>query len=186
MFISIQGGIFVHKKGKISLRGLTAGAMMAALSIILERVLAIMPASNMMDVRVSLSNIPIILAGVLVSPLVGAVSGVVSDIIGCFISGYAPFPILTLAPLVMGLAPGIILNKKGEYPFIKVVFALAVTHLISSVIITSAGLCIMRGVPFIPMLVTRLASMSINFALDTVLVYLLLRTPITKIQEREK
>ena len=60
MFISIQGGIFVHKKGKISLRGLTAGAMMAALSIILERVLAIMPASNMMDVRVSLSNIPII------------------------------------------------------------------------------------------------------------------------------
>jgi ECF transporter S component (folate family) len=165
---------------KKRLYALTAGAMMAALSIILERVIAIMPASNMMDIRISLSNVPIILAGIVVSPLVGALSGVVSDIVGCFISGYAPFPILTLAPLITGFLPGIIAGKKKTYSFIKIFVAITVTHIISSVIVTTYGLSVMRGVAFIPMLVTRLPSCGVNLAIDVTLVYLLLKTPLTK------
>lgn len=167
------------KKSK-HLKAITAGAMMAALSIILERVLTITPASNMMDIRISLSNIPLILASVVISPVVGAVAGVVSDIVGCFISGYAPFPLLTLAPLVMGFLPGVILNKKGSYSFFKVLFAVAITHLLSSVLVTTCGLSVMRGTPFIPMLITRLPSCGINLAIDISLVYLLLKTPLSK------
>ncbi len=166
---------------KVNLRALTAGAMMAALSIILERVLAIMPASNMMDVRISLSNVPLILAGVLVSPIVGGIAGVVSDIVGCFISGYAPFPLLTLAPFVMGFLPGLILNKKGAFSFWKVLATLVITHVLASLLITTAGLSVMRGVPFIPMLITRLVSIGVNLAIDVILVYLLLKTPVSKI-----
>lgn len=175
----------MQKNIKNKLRAITAGAMMAALSIILERVLALMPASNMMDVRISLSNVPIILAGVLVSPIVGGIAGVVSDIVGCFISGYPPFPILTLAPLVIGFMPGMILKfSKGlpKYSFLKVASAITVSHVFSSVLITTFGLSVMRGVGFIPMLITRLPSMGINLVIDVVLVYLLLKTPITKIR----
>ena len=154
---------------------------MAALSIILERVISLMPASNMMDIRISLSNVPLILAGILASPLVGGIAGVVSDIVGCFISGYAPFPILTLAPFVMGFLPGFII-KNDTKSFVKLVLAIFVTHLASSVLITTYGLSVMRGVAFIPMLITRLPSMGINLAIDMVLVYLLLRTPVTKIR----
>ena len=167
-------------KQKSRLYKLTAGAMMAALSIILERVIALMPASNMMDIRISLSNVPIILAGILVSPLTGALAGVVSDIVGCFISGYAPFPILTLAPLIMGFFPGFLLGKSDKYSLVKVVAAIAVSHLVASVLVTTAGLCIMRGVAFVPMLVTRLPSCGINLVIDTSLVYLLLKTPLSK------
>jgi ECF transporter S component (folate family) len=170
----------MSRNKKVSLKALTAGAMMAALSIILERVLALMPASNMMDIRISLSNVPIILASILVSPVIGAIAGVVSDIVGCFISGYAPFPLLTAAPLVMGFLPGVFLNKKGVYPFFKVLLAVTVSHVFASVIITTYGLSVMRGVAFVPMLVTRLASCGINLAIDVILVYLLLKTPLSK------
>lgn len=171
----------MSNKKKINLKAVTAGAMMAALSIILERFLPITPPSNMMDIRISLSNIPLIIASVLVSPFVGAIAGVVSDIIGCFISGYAPFPLLTVAPLVMGYLPGIILNKKSKYSFIRVLTAVVVTHILASFLITTFGLCVMRGVPFIPMFVTRLPSCGINLVIDVVLVYILLKTPVSKI-----
>ncbi len=170
-------------KNKSNLQKITAGAMMAALSIILERIISIMPASNMMDIRISLSNIPLILAGVLVSPLIGGIAGVVSDIVGCFISGYAPFPILTLAPFVMGFLPEILLRlckTESEHSFLKVAFSVTVSHIAASVLITTFGLSVMRGVGFIPMLITRLPSIGINLVIDTVLVYLLLKTPISK------
>lgn len=170
----------MSKKQRLSLRGITAGAMMAALSIILERVIALMPASNMMDIRISLSNVPIILAGIVVSPVAGAVAGVVSDIVGCFISGYAPFPILTLAPLIMGFLPGLLLKKRPEHSFIKVSATILASHIISSVLVTTFGLSVMRGVPFVPMLITRLPSCGINLVIDVTLVYLLLKTPFFK------
>lgn len=170
----------MSKNKRTRLYALTAGAMMAALSIVLERFLPITPPSNMMDIRISLSNVPIILASILVSPVIGAIAGVVSDIVGCFISGYAPFPLLTLAPLVMGFLPGVFLNKKGAYPFFKVLLAVTVSHVFASVLITTYGLSVMRGIAFIPMLVTRLASCGINLAIDVILVYLLLKTPLSK------
>ena len=170
----------MSKNSKTRLYALTAGAMMAALSIILERLLPITPPSNMMDIRISLSNVPLILAGVVVSPFTGGLAGVVSDIVGCFISGYAPFPLLTLAPLVMGFLPGAILKKKGSCSFLKVLFAVSLTHILASFLITTYGLSIMRGVAFVPMLITRLPSCAINLLIDVILVYLLLKTPISK------
>lgn len=170
----------MSKNKRTRLYALTAGAMMAALSIVLERFLPITPPSNMMDIRISFSNIPLILASILVSPVIGAIAGVVSDIVGCFISGYAPFPLLTLAPLVMGFLPGVFLNKRSAYPFWKVLFAVTVSHIFASILITTYGLSVMRGVPFIPMLITRLPSCGIGFVIDVVLVYILLRTPISK------
>ena len=184
MFISIHGGIFMSKN-KLKLKAVTAGAMMAALSIILERIIAIMPASNMMDVRISLSNVPLILAGILVSPVVGGIAGIVSDIAGCFISGYAPFPILTIAPFVMGFFPGYLLKltKNNRYTLIKIIAVITISHIFASLLITTYGLSVMRGVPFIPMLITRLPSCGINLVIDTVLVYLLLRTPLSKFSD---
>ena len=171
----------MSKNSKVSLKALTTGAMMATLSIILERVVAIMPASNMMDIRISLSNVPLILAGILVSPVIGGLSGVVSDIVGCFISGYAPFPLLTLAPLVIGFLPGALLCKKENgYAFGKVFFSIVVSHILASVLITTYGLSIMRGVHFVPMLLSRLPSCGINLIIDITLVYLILKTPISK------
>lgn len=167
-------------QNRIKLKTLTVGAMMAALSIILERLLPITPPSNMMDIRISLSNVPIILASMLVSPLAGGLAGVVSDVVGCFLSGYAPFPILTLAPLVMGTLPGLLLLRVKKYNLVKTAVVIALTHLVSSVLVTTYGLAVMRGVNFVPMLITRLPSCGINLVIDVILVCVLVRTPLIK------
>ena len=170
----------MSKQNRTNLKVLTAGAMMAALSIILERLLPITPPSNMIDIRISLSNVPIILASILISPLAGGLAGVVSDIVGCFLSGYAPFPILTLAPLVMGVLPGLLLCREKKMRLVKLSVVLVLTHIISSIVITTYGLSVMRGVAFVPMLITRLPSCSINLVIDVILVCLLIKTPLIK------
>ncbi len=167
---------------------ITASAMLTALSIIFERIITITPPSNTMDIRITFANVPIILAGLLVSPVMGGVCGVVSDLLGCLISGYAPFPILTLAPLVTGLVPGLIYKgsciknrpKSGALAKSAVLLAaVIVSHMLSSVIITTYGLSIMRGVGFVPMLITRVPSMLIGVAIDAVLICILY-TPLQK------
>ena len=80
----------------------------------------------------------------------------------------------------MGVLPAIILRYGKKYPFFKVALAITITHIISSVLITTYGLSVMRGVAFIPMLITRIASCGINLIIDVLLVYILLKTPIGK------
>lgn len=167
---------------KINLRQLTSAAMLTALSIILERFITITPASNTLDIRITFANVPILLAGLLVSPLMGGICGVVSDIVGCFISGYPPFPILTLAPLVTGFLPGFIVlslqnfnikKHKVAFNLTVLLFAVGLSHLLSSFFITTLGLSIMRGIDFEPMFITRLPSMLIGLFIDAVSVCLL-------------
>lgn len=178
---------------KFRLRQLTATAMLTALSIILERILSITPASNTMDIRITFANIPIIIAGMLISPVMGAVCGVVSDLAGCIISGYAPFPILTAAPLVTGLVPALIvkaagLDKKVDAGFVYkstvLVLAVTISHILSSVIITTYGLSVMRGVGYVPMLITRIPSMLIGLVIDAVMICVLY-TPLKKALKKQ-
>lgn len=167
---------------KINLRQLTAAAMLTALSIILERFITITPPSNALDIRITFANVPIILAGLLVSPVMGGICGIISDIIGCFISGYPPFPILTLAPFVTGFLPGFIVLTLQRFRIRKckfasnlsiLLFAVCLSHLLSSFFITTYGLSIMRGVDFAPLFITRLPSMLIGLFIDTVSVCVL-------------
>ena len=160
---------------KISLRHLTATAMLTALSIIFERLLPITPPSNTMDIRISFGNVPIILAGLLVSPFMGLLCGIVSDLVGCFISGYPPYPLLMLAPAVTGFLPGFIAMTLGakrisEKKFVLrcavLIFAVTVSHILSSFLITTYGLCRMRGIAFTPMFLTRVPTMLIGLFID--------------------
>ena len=160
---------------KKHLYNLTATAMMTALSIVFERIITITPAANTMDIRITLANIPIILAGIFVSPVMGAVCGVVSDLLGCVISGYTPFPILTLAPLVMGFLTGFVVKVYGERKLAEsrvaarytlLALSVAFSHIVSSFVITTYGLSVMRGVGFAPMFITRVPTMLVGVAID--------------------
>ncbi len=173
---------------KISLRQITTAAMLAALSIIFERLIPITPASNTLDIRITFGNIPLILSGILVSPVIGGICGVVSDVAGCFISGYAPFPILMAAPFVTGFLPGLVFravdnslikNKSLVCQSFALILSILLSHIVSSFIITTYGLSVMRGVAFAPMFISRLPSMTIGVLIDTVAVCILY-TPLKK------
>ena len=88
---------------KNRLRIMTSVAMLTALSVIVERFL---PIVNTDTVRISLGNVPIVIASIFFGPIAGMLCGAISDLLGCLLSGYPPYPVLMLAPIMTGFIPG--------------------------------------------------------------------------------
>lgn len=154
---------------------MTSVAMLTAFSIILERFL---PIVNTDTIRVSLGNIPIIISSIFFGPVAGMLCGVISDIIGCFISGYPPFPILTLAPITVGLLPGISakLFKNGKISSLFMLTGtMLITNILASVLITTAGLHLLSGTPIPVLFWQRIPAMLINTAVEIAVLFLLLK-----------
>lgn len=76
-----------------------------AMQIILARFLSIQVSDTL---RISFESIPVILAGMWLGPIPGAVVAVVADFLGTIIHGYgAWFPPLVLGPMAVGILSGV-------------------------------------------------------------------------------
>ena len=163
---------------KNRIRIMTSVAMLTAFSIILERFL---PLVNTDTIRVSLGNVPIIIASIFFGPVAGILCGVISDIIGCFLNGYPPFPVLMLAPVTVGLLPGIsarlFKNKQrnGISNILVLTCTMLVTNILASVIITTAGLHLLYGTPLPVIFLQRIPASLINTAVEITVLFLLLK-----------
>lgn len=163
---------------KNRIRIMTGVAMLTAFSVILER---FFPLVNTDTLRVSLGNVPIIISSIFLGPVAGVLCGVVSDIIGCFLNGYPPFPLLTIAPLTVGLLPGISARIFKNKPNLGMsnIFVLSgtmfLTNLLASVLITTFGLHVLYGTPIPVLLLQRIPVTFINTALEVLILYLVLR-----------
>ena len=92
-------------KSKIfSTQNMVMMAALIAIQIILARFFSIQTDT----LRVGFESIPVILAGMWLGPLCGAIVAVVADILGTIIQGYgAWFPPLVLGPLSVGILSGV-------------------------------------------------------------------------------
>ena len=93
--------------------------------------------------RVTFENLPIIMSGVLLGPMVGAAVGVATDLISYLLSAqiYPPNLIVTLGAAAVGLCSGLVARfavKKRGYG--QIITAGAVAHLVGSMIIKPIGL----------------------------------------------
>ena len=80
-------------------------AALIAMQIILARFLSIQASDTL---RISFESIPVILAGMWLGPLPGAVVAVLADFLGTVLSGYGTwFPPLVLGPLSVGILSGV-------------------------------------------------------------------------------
>ena len=93
----------MKKESRISVRTLTAMALLIAMSIVFSRVLSISTGF----VRFNLGSLPVLLAGILFGPWAGFVVGMVADIIGGVLAGYAINPLITLGAASIGLVGGL-------------------------------------------------------------------------------
>jgi len=85
-------------------RNLVMMAALVAIQIILARFFSIQTDT----LRISFESIPVILAGMWLGPLCGAIVAVAADILGTIIQGYgAWFPPLVLGPLSVGILSGV-------------------------------------------------------------------------------
>ena len=157
---------------------LTVCALLTALSVILARLLTIIPSEIS---RFSLEAVPILLAGLLFGPVPGAAVGFAADFIGCLFSPFGYNPIFCLPPMLYGLWAGLLRGYVWARPTIwRTALAVFPAALCGSVLWQSAALALVYGGEAkLAFFLTRLASRSIQFAvtgiIDTAAVWLLLR-----------
>lgn len=162
------------KKGQIGLRLTVILAFLTAISIVAGKYLAIRGGDVM---RFSLENMPIIFAAMAFGPAAGALVGVVADLIGCLLVGYAINPVVTLGAAVIGIVAGIlpkILKKAKLHPALVTVIAVGSAHLLGSVVIKTLGLAVFYSIPIEILMLWRLLNYAIVGSLDGVIVHVLL------------
>ena len=123
-----------------NVRLLCFAAMLAAMSIIIGKFLQIPnPFQNI--IRISFENLPILLSGIAMGPFIGALTGIVADLLGCVLYGYAINPIITLGAGAVGLISGVMANYVVRRMLVaRVICAAVAAHLVGSVVIKSLGL----------------------------------------------
>lgn len=172
-------------KGKKNLKITVILAMLAAISIICGKYLAIRGGDVM---RFSLENMPIIFAGIAFGPVAGAIVGVIADLIGCLMVAYPINPLVTVGAAVIGAVSGIVpmllkkINLKERW---ITVITVAAAHLLGSVVIKTFGLAVYYDMPFFVLMLWRALNYLIVGSLDGAVVYLLMRNKGIKMQIKE-
>ena len=158
---------------------LTVCALLTAMSVVLARVLTLIPAET---TRISLEALPIALAGLLCGPIPGALVGFAADLIGCLL--FSPFgynPIFCLPPILYGLLAGLVRRyvlEKSTLP--RTALAFFPAALLGSVLWQSMALALVYGGEakeafFLAKLVSRGIQFALTASVDTLIVWLLLR-----------
>ena len=95
----------MHKSKRVmSTKTIAYCALLAALSVVLARLVIPMPAA---DTRFSIEAVPIFLSGMLFGPLSGALVGFSADFVGCMFSPYGYNPLFCIPPILYGLFGGL-------------------------------------------------------------------------------
>ena len=154
-------------------------ALLVAMHLVLTRVLVI----DLEAYRISVGSVCTILAGLWLGPVAGGVCGFASDIIGCFMKGYAVNPFITVAAILWGVLPALvrplIANKKKTGKTVGICVSIVVTAILSSLVLTTAGLVIMLGYNFYAIMPGRLIQFAIMIPIYCVLTCLLYFSPLT-------
>lgn len=93
--------------------------------------------------RITFENLPIILSGILVGPLYGAVVGIATDLVSYLLSPqiYPPNLVVTLGAAAVGYVSGfishVIIKKRG---YVQIIFSASFAHIIGSMMIKPIGL----------------------------------------------
>ncbi|MGM9619429.1 MAG: folate family ECF transporter S component [Oscillospiraceae bacterium] len=167
--------LFFAKRWNGGVRTLVTLAFLCGLSVVLSRILAI----NTHSIRVSLGNVPIILAGLLYGPLAGALVGFGADLVGALaLSSFGYMPLLAISPILVGGLPGLlkpVLLRNGATP-LRLGAICFTTAIVASIGWTSYCISLLYGTPLKELLAVRIP-LYLGMALaDTVVIWLLIRT----------
>ena len=156
-------------------------ALLAALSVVLARLVIPMPAA---DTRFSIEAVPIFLAGMLFGPIPGALVGFAEDFIGCMFSPFGYNPIFCIPPILYGLFAGIFRRFIcGKVSPLRLGLGLLFPVVLGSILYQSMTLSYMYfdgglWAGFCYYLTARSIQFGITFVLDVVIIYLLCKANI--------
>ncbi len=115
------------------------------------------------------------LAGILISPLVGFLSGGLSDIIGCFLKGYAPNPFILIGSSLWGLIMGLCVKHLKFKLLVKIIIASSICFIVCSLGLNSYGNFIYQAsqINFFVYVLSRLPFQLINLVVNVLITYVL-------------
>lgn len=159
---------------RITTRTLVLMGVLTAASIVLSRFLGFYLTET---IRIGFGSVPILLAGLWLGPVAGALVGGVADILGATVfSGLGIYFPITVGPILVGLTAGLMgLLWKRSTNVWKTASATVAAEIIGSTLWTSFALSRMTGVAFPLVLAGRLPVNITLIVMDTVLVALLHR-----------
>lgn len=166
---------------KTNVRSLAVCALLAAISVVLARLIIPMPNES---TRFSIEAVPIFIAGMLFGPVPGALVGFSADLVGCLFSGYGYNPLFCVPPILYGLCAGLfrsLLLKKTNVLTIGLAFLPAIVF--GSILYQSWSLAFVYGgeafeVYFLAKLTARAIQFAITFVLDVLVVWLLYKSKV--------
>lgn len=167
-------------KRTMTTRTLAYCALLAALSVVLARLIIPMPN---VTTRFSIEAVPIYLAGMLFGPMAGALVGFSSDLVGCLFSGYGYNPLFCLPPILYGVFGGLLrrwLMGKPSLPRLAVSFLPPVV--LGSILWQSAALSYVYNskgsfqASLVYFLSTRTVQFAVTLVLDVLIIYLLMKS----------
>ncbi|MBQ3215448.1 MAG: folate family ECF transporter S component [Oscillospiraceae bacterium] len=174
----------MQSKRSMTTKTLTYCALLAALSVVLARLVIPMPAA---DTRFSIEAVPIFLAGILFGPIPGALVGFAADFVGCLFSPFGYNPIFSVPPILYGLFAGLfrsfLLANQGQLTLPRLSVALLFPVVLGSILYQSLTLSYMYfdgglWAGFLFYLTTRSIQFGITFVLDVMIIYLLCKANI--------
>ena len=125
-------------------RTLAMSGVLIALNVVLSRLVSI-PVGN--TLRISVAQVPVILSGLWFGPLIGGLTGMLGDLIGSALNGYAPNPLITLSSTLVGIIPTLFLpwiRKNAASPvrsYLRFLPVVALTMLITSLGVSASPSC---------------------------------------------
>jgi ECF transporter S component (folate family) len=151
-------------------------SLFSAISIVLTRFLAFyIPFFGSNDVRISLGDVPIMLAGLIFGPIAGALTGAVSDVIGATMFPAGPFfPGFTLSAMLAGAIPGLLqpfLRRKISY--VTIFMTVLLTQLTTSILFNTLWLSMIFGIPFSVLVLPRAAITILMTVIYALIIYAL-------------
>ena len=160
-------------------RALCLAGLLAAMSLILGKFLQI-PTPFAEFVRISFENLPVILAGLVLGPLAGAMTGAVADLVGCLAYGYSINPLITLGAASAGLVAGLFGWILSRTPLLcRISLSAIAAHLVGSVGIKTAGIAAWYlakyDLGYFELTMWRLLNYSIIAVLEIAILFALLR-----------
>lgn len=171
-----------QSRSGMNTRTLAYCALLAALSVVLARMIIPMPN---VSTRFSIEAVPIFLAGMLFGPGAGGLVGFCADFVGCLFSGYGYNPLFSLPPILYGVFAGVFQGFLGEKVSIpRLIAAFAPPVVVGSVLWQSAALSFVYNskgsfeASMLYFLSTRSLQFAVTMVLDVLIVYFLLRSKI--------
>ena len=179
------------QKKYFNLRTLIMLALLAGIGAVMSAFFSIeLPMGGVKMVEISLTPIPVMIAGAFFGPLAGALVGFIADTAGFFmgVQHGAYNPIFSVTMAIFGVIAGFFYLKKKNNSVWKAVGTAAVSQVIVSVALNTLAIWFFYSVPIMVLLPTRALSAAVELPIYIILLWALVRalSPVALRQKRNQ